>query len=63
MIKEIIEYYEEDYPYSSCLILGSTNEDKIMHVVCALERDNICMITAYYSAPSECLDDFKTRRS
>ena len=59
---EIIEYYEDDYPYPSCLVLGSTDGNKSIHVVCALEGDNIWMITAYYPAKSEWLDDFKTRR-
>ena len=59
---ETIERYEDDYPYPSCLILGSTDDDKNIHVVCALEKDNIWMITAYYPAESEWLDDLKTRR-
>ena len=59
---EIIEYYEDDYPYPSSLILGNTDDDKSIHLVCALEGDNIWMITAYYLAISEWLDDFKTRR-
>ena len=37
---EIIEYYEDDYPYPSCLILGSGTEDQGIHIVCALEGDN-----------------------
>lgn len=59
---EIIEFYEDDYPYPSCLILGNTNNGKSIHVVCAFEGDSIWMITAYYPAKSEWLDDFKTRR-
>lgn len=59
---DIIEYYEYDYPYPSCLILGITGDNKRIHVVCVLEGDNIWMITAYYPASSEWLDDFKTRR-
>ncbi len=42
--------------------LGLTCEDKSIHVVCALKGDNIWMITAYYPAISQWLDDFKTRR-
>ena len=59
---DIIEYYEEDYPHPSCLILGSSDGDKNIHVVCALEKDTIWMITAYYPAESEWLDDLRTRR-
>jgi hypothetical protein len=59
---EIIEQYEEDYPYPSCLILGKATDEKSIHVVCALEGNNIWMITAYYPSESEWLDDLKSRR-
>lgn len=58
----IIEYYEDDYPYPSCLVLVLTDDDRYIHVVCALAEDSIWMITAYYPAISEWLDDFRTRR-
>ncbi len=38
---EIIEYYEDDYPHPSCLVLGSTDDNKSIHVVCALEGGRI----------------------
>ena len=50
------------YNDPSCLVLGSIDDNKSIHVVCALEGDNIWMITSYYPAKSEWLDDFKTRR-
>ncbi len=59
---EIIEYYEDDYPYPSCLILGNDTEDQGIHIVCALEGDNIWMITAYYPSENEWLSDLRTRR-
>lgn len=59
---EIIEQYKDDYPYPSCLILGHTVDNRSIHVVCALEEDNLWMITAYYPSKSEWLDDLKTRR-
>lgn len=31
---EIIEEYENDYPYPSCLVYGINVNNKIMHVVC-----------------------------
>ncbi|WP_207208028.1 DUF4258 domain-containing protein [Xylanivirga thermophila] len=43
---EIIEYYEDDYSYPSCLVLGSTDDNKSIHILCALEGDSIWMITA-----------------
>ena len=58
---EIIEYYEDDYPHPSCLILGNS-DGKGIHIVCALEQETIWMITAYYSTESEWLEDLKTRR-
>ncbi|MFC0903783.1 DUF4258 domain-containing protein [Clostridium sp. MT-14] len=33
---EIIEYYESDYPFPSCLILGFVDMQKGIHVVCAV---------------------------
>lgn len=59
---KIIEYYKDDYPHPSCLVLGSSDEDKYIHVVCALEKTTLWMITAYYPAESEWLDDLRTRR-
>ena len=29
---KIIEYYEDDYPFPSCLLLGLDNENIILHV-------------------------------
>lgn len=59
---EIIEYYEDDYPHPSCLILGSSKGNTLLHLVCALENKYLWMITAYYPAPSEWEDNFKVRR-
>lgn len=59
---EIIEYYEADYPFPSCLVLGHCNSNKGIHVVCSLGEDNVWMITAYYPDDREWQDDLKTRR-
>ncbi|HHX59441.1 MAG TPA: DUF4258 domain-containing protein [Epulopiscium sp.] len=59
---EIIEYYESDYPYPSCLILGSSKDGKKLHIVCALGKGSMWMITAYYPNTIEWLEDLKTRR-
>lgn len=59
---EIIEYYETDYPFPSCLILGYSDDNKEIHVVCSLGDENIWMITAYYPDVNEWQDDLKTRR-
>ncbi|WP_342774548.1 DUF4258 domain-containing protein [Biomaibacter acetigenes] len=52
----------DDYPFPSCLILGYSNTDKAIHVVCALGQDYVWMITAYYPDNNEWLEDLKTRR-
>lgn len=62
MSGEIIEYYEEDYPFPSCLILGFIEENKGLHTVCALGQGYVWMITAYYPSLDEWCEDLKTRR-
>jgi hypothetical protein len=59
---EIIEYYPDDYPFPSCLILGYSDAGVGIHVVCALGQDYVWMITAYYPGKNEWLKDLKTRR-
>ena len=59
---KIIEYYSSDYPFSSCLISGRCDNNKVLHVVCSLGEENVWMITAYYPNTNEWLEDFKTRR-
>ena len=56
----IIEEYYEDYPFPSCLILGSFEERKI-HIVCSYS-DPVHIITVYEPNLKEWEDDFKTRR-
>lgn len=59
---EIIEEYSDDYPYKSYLILGKNNEDKCLHIVCAIGEDILWIITEYYPNETEWEDDFKTRK-
>lgn len=59
---KIIEYYYSDYPYPSCLILGTTMENKPIHIVCGISEDKVYMITAYYPEIIEWGKDMKTRR-
>lgn len=44
----IIEYYYEDYPYPSCLIVGKDEYNKSIHIVVGINEDTIYIITAYY---------------
>lgn len=60
MSGEIIEEYYEDYPYPSCLIMGSI-EGRIIHVVCSFS-DPVHIITVYEPNIKEWNDDFRTRR-
>lgn len=58
----IIEYYEDDYPYPSCLILGYSIGNTILHVVCAVTFEQVYIITAYCPNQSKWEDDMKIRR-
>ena len=59
---KIIEYYYDDYPYPSCLILGYSIKNKILHIVCGVSVDCVHMITAYYPDNEKWEEDMKTRR-
>lgn len=62
MSGEIIEKYPDDYPYPSCLILGTSDAGKPVHVVCRRGEDEVWMITAYYPDSEEWESDLKTRK-
>ncbi len=59
---KIIEYYSDDYPYPSCLILGLSKGIGPLHVVCGIGEENLWIITVY--KPNNKLWEFdnKTRR-
>jgi len=59
---EIIEQYPDDYPYSSCLILGLSVNKKHIHIVCGVGDDELWLITVYYPNPLEWTDDFRVRK-
>ena len=59
---KIIEYYYDDYPYPSCLILGYSMNNRIIHIVCGLSENIVHMITAYYPDTNKWEEDMKTRR-
>ena len=59
---QIIEYYYDDYPYPSCLILGYNINNKMLHIVCGINEDTVHMITAYFPDINKWEDDMKTRR-
>ena len=45
---EIIEQYENDYPYPSCLLLGKTVSKADLHIVCSICDNGMVLITVYY---------------
>ena len=59
---EIIESYEDDYPYPSCLVLGLNKSNEYIHVVCGSNGMELWLITAYYPNQAEWEDDLKIRK-
>ncbi len=59
---EVIEIYENDYPYPSCLVYGVNLKNEILHIVCGLNNAEIWIITAYYPDDIKWKSDKKTRR-
>lgn len=59
---EIIEEYENDYPYPSCLIYGINLENRVLHIVCGLNEIELWIITAYYPDNIKWEEDLKTRK-
>ena len=59
---EIIEQYLDDFPFPSCLILGTTKEGKMLHTVMSDEGSMSRIITAYYPDPDKWSADFKVRK-
>ncbi len=59
---EIIEEYENDYPYPSCLICGINSINKVLHIVCGVSKNELWIITAYYPDNVKWENDLKTRK-
>lgn len=59
---EIIEEYENDYPYPSCLVYGINLNNEVLHIVCGLNEIELWIITAYYPDNIEWEKDLKTRK-
>ena len=58
----IIEEYENDYPYPSCLVYGISVNNKILHIVCGFNGEELWIITAYYPNRDEGHEDRNTRK-
>jgi len=59
---EIIERYPTDPRGPSCLILGYTQLNRPLHIVCGIIEGELLIITAYEPSPEEWKPDWKTRR-
>lgn len=59
---EIIKQYEDDKPFSSCLILGATIDGKYIHVEASHDSEWIYLITAYHPDADVWESDFKTKK-
>ena len=59
---EIIEQYPTDYPYPSCLLLGSAKNGSDIHVVCGIGNGLLWIVTTYYPSSDKWEDDSKTRK-
>lgn len=59
---EIIEFYKDDYPFPSALILGFIDKETGLHVVCSIGENYLWMIKAYYPDQSQWSEDLKYRR-
>lgn len=58
----IIEQYPDDYPYPSCLILGCSSTEVMLHVVVGSDMETLWIVTAYFPDPAKWEDNFKTRK-
>jgi hypothetical protein len=59
---EIIEQYENDKPFPSCLLLGRTEQNTHIHVVASVDNNFLYIITAYYPDENKWEDGFKNRK-
>ncbi len=59
---EVIKDYPEDARGHSCLILGFSNEDRPVHVVCSPKENYLAIITAYIPDSNEWQQNYSTRK-
>ena len=59
---EIIEDYPDDFPHPSCLVFGYAVNNKIIHVVVSMDKENFGIITVYYPSTEKFESDLKTRK-
>lgn len=59
---EIIEEYPNDYPYPSCLILGITLKNRVLHVVVGIGESKLWFITAYEPETGQWDSGYRVRK-
>ncbi len=59
---ELIEDYPEDARGHSCLVLGTGDSRRPLHIVCAPKTDYLAIITAYIPHPDQWSADFRRRK-
>ena len=59
---EFVEFYPNDYPYPSCLILGTNDIGKNLHIVCGIGNGELWLITAYVPSAQKWETDLRTRK-
>lgn len=60
---EIIEEYENDRPFPSCLVFGKTADSRPLHIVCALPPHvNILIVDTTYIPSEDRWIDFRRRK-
>jgi hypothetical protein len=57
----IVEDYPEDVRGHSCLMLGSGEDGRPVHVICAPKDDYLAIVTAYIPYENDWSIDFMTR--
>ncbi|MEG2000575.1 MAG: DUF4258 domain-containing protein [Evtepia sp.] len=58
----IIEDYPDAYPYPASLILGLSQQQKPIHLVCGIGNGVLWIVTAYHPDPDKWETDLKTRK-
>ncbi|SRR5687767_1531692 len=59
---DLIEDYPNDLRGPSCLMLGSGEAGRAVHVVCSPKDEYLAIITAYLPDPDQWSEDFRQRR-
>ncbi|MCM1299076.1 MAG: DUF4258 domain-containing protein [Firmicutes bacterium] len=60
---EIIEQYPTGYPYPCCLVLGTSSDNKAIHICTGLGENKLWIITGYYPDLDKWEKNYKTRKA